>query len=327
MADSEEDAAVEASGPAYVPLAWAPLDANIVSGDIVCIWGSQASDVFVGLDTGGLCHLSNGIPLSGEVAPGTVVGSGWAADSQTIYATGASAWLAQGGVSSVGGLYQLGEDGFWKMTLDGTVFSVWGTSANDVYAGGPAGIMHSIDGGPFNIEASGVGSVVSVWGTASSDVYAAISGSGGGSILHSAGDGTWQTLFGPAPGVPWAIWSGRSGELYAAFAPVSSSDPTAYIVHSQPDGSWKMETVDTSFIQLVTLWGSGPSDVYAGGWHEDSSGKTGALFHSTGNGQWTAVPLPSTTYDVRAVWGSSANDVYVGAFDTEAGPVLLHGSR
>jgi len=324
-ADSPDapDAAETASPLVPITLTWREVNANIVEGDIASIWGTGADDVYVGTDMGGIYRLSDGIPSGKQVGSGVVVGAGWGADPENVYAAGASAWLAQAGLSSTGGLYRLGADGFWASIASGTFYAVWGSSSSDVYAAGPAGVVHSAAGGPFDIEPFDGGSVLSLWGNARGDIYATTAGPAG-AIFHSAGDGTWQVLT-TVTGGPWAIWSSGPGDVYAIVSPEASTDPPAYVLHTRPDGTWATEPVSTTATTLVTLWGSGPGDVYAGGWQDGASGRTGILYHSMGDGAWIPVPLPGSLYDVRSVWGSSAVDVYVGVFDLDDGPVLLHG--
>lgn len=163
-----------------------------------------------------------------------------------------------------------------------------------------------------------------MFGTGPTDVYAATS-SALGTIMHSAGDGNWQTVYSQSGSEAWALWSSGPGDVYAIVVPGGEANPPSDIVHYKGGPSWVIESVGQSSTTLVALWGSGPTDVYAGGWHLDSAGKGGDLFHSRGDGQWTRVALPGTPYDVRCVWGSSATDVYVGIYDAQDGPVLLHG--
>jgi len=304
-------------------LTWTALDANIVEGDIVSIWGTGAADVYVGTDMQSVYLITNGFSMWTGVSA-QVVGGGWGSDPQAVYAVGASAWLMQMGLSSGGGLFRYGGDGAWASVAAGGFYSVWGSSAADVYLAGDTGVLHSVDGGSFANESSAGGSILSVWGSGPADVYAATS-STLGTILHSAGDGDWQTVYTEAGVEAWAVWSSEPGDAYAIVVPTGVSNPPTHIVHSTKLQGWVSESVAPTPTTLVTLWGSGPNDVYAGGWHEDSAGRGGDLFHSTGDGRWTRVPLPGTPYDVRCVWGSSATNVYVGIFDAEEGAVLLQG--
>lgn len=318
--DSGPDDALADVPTIAVPLSWSAVNANIVDGDITAVWGASAADVYVGTDLGTIYHLSSGIPATQPVADGTVFGGGWGSDPQNVYAPGANAWLAQAGLSSAGGLYQLGADGFWYESDRGTYYTVWGSSSSDVYAAGPGGVFHSIAGGPFAQEASAGTNALAVAGSSATDVYATTTTA----VLHSAGDGNWQVVASPS-GLAWAVWTSGSGDAFALDSPASASGATGSVLHARAGSRWVHEPVSTTFTKLVTLWGSGPNDVYAGGWQQGATGKSGVLYHSAGDGQWSPVDLPGSLYDVRSVWGSSAFDVYVAVFDIDSGPVLLHG--
>jgi len=308
------------------PLSWTSVDEDIFQGDIVSVWGSSSTDVSVGTDSFAVVRIASGIAAP-TVFPDQVAGAGWGSDPQTAYVAGSSAWLAQMGLASGGGLFRYAANyaSDWTSVASGTFYSVWGSSPGDVYAAGDLGVFHAVDGGTFVGEGPDGGGALSLGGTGPTDIYAATS-MVAGTILHSTGDGNWQAVYTETGGEAWAVWSGEPGDAYAIVVPVGGGDnPPAHLVHLKAGQGWVTESVSDTPTTLVTLWGSSAGDVYAGGWHLDSAGKGGDLFHSTGDGQWTRVALPGTPYDVRCVWGSSASDVYVGLYDIENGPVLLHG--
>jgi hypothetical protein len=307
------------------PLTWTAVNANIIDGDLVSVWGTSATDLYVGTDQKSVYHLVHGSSTWTGLST-QVIGGGWGADVQTVYAAGASAWLSQMGVASGGGLFHYAADGLWISVASGTFYSVWGSSGSDVYAVGDQGVFHALDGGAFASEDAGGTNVLSVSGSGPGDVFIGTTGTVA-PLLHSSGDGNWAPAYPNTGEAAWAVWSSSPGDVYAIFAPLGTKDPPTRLVHSSPDGGWLDESVSSTPTTLVTLWGSSKSDVYAGGWHVDSSGKTGDLYHSTGTGQWTRVSLPGQPYDVRSVWGTGPSDVYVGAFDGSSGPVLLHGQR
>jgi len=318
--ETPDDDAQEAAPP---PLTWSAVSANIIEGDIVSIWGSGAANVYVGTDMQSVYLITNGSSMWTGV-PSQVVGGGWSGGAGSAYAVGASAWLAQTGMASAGGLFQYTGDQAWKEVTSGTLYSAWGSSPVDLYVVGDPGVMHSTDGATFVTESSAGTGALSVWGSGPDDVYMG-SSAATATILHSAGDGTWEQVYTEGGAEAWAVWSGEPGDAYAIVVPAGMANPPAHVVHASKGHGWTSEPVGDGTITLVALWGSGAGDVYAGGWHLDSAGKGGDLFHSTGDGRWTRVTLPGSPYDVRCVWGSSATDVYVGVFDTEDGPVLLHG--
>jgi hypothetical protein len=326
--DAGRDAAVEAS-TGSPSLTWTTVDVSLVEGDIVSVWGTSATDVYVGMDlAGSVYHLEAGVPVLDSLQT-TLVGGGWGSGPQDVFATGASAWLAKAGVGSNGGLFRSSGYDQWTSVASGVFDAVWGSSPTDVYAVGPGGVFHSTDaGGTFVQEhAAGTG-IVSVWGSSAADVYVTTT-STLGTILHSAGDGTWKAVYSEPGFEPWGLWGSGPGDVYALLSPDSTSTLTAHVVHlaAATGGSWTTEVVDWGATKLVALWGSGRGDVYVGGWNEDASGKNagGALYHSTGHADWTRVDLPGSVYQVRSIWGSRAADVYAGIVDAQSGAVLLHG--
>jgi hypothetical protein len=323
-AETSEDAGDGGDGGPG-PLTWTEIYANIVEGDIVSVWGTDAGNVYVGTDMQSAYLISTVGASTWTSVPTQVVGGGWASDALNVYAVGGSAWLSQMGQAASGGLYRYTGDVTWASVpsgASGTFYSVWGSSPGNVYLAGDEGILHSVDGGPFTSETDA--QALSVWGNGANDVYAGTSGAPG-SVLHSSGDGTWQAAYSTSAEV-WTVWSGAAGDAYALSVTPGGSNPPCVIVHTRHGQTWTPESAGSTPTTLVALWGSGPHDVYAGGWHVGADGREGDLFHSTGDGNWTRVTLPGNPWQVRSIWGTSAVNVYVGLYDTQDGNVLLHGA-
>ncbi len=319
--DANEEGA-DAAGDAMV---WSVVSTNL-QGDILTVWGSSDDDIFIGSDTPDVAELrSGGLVQSLVPGQGAIVGAGWGSSTQGAYAAGDSAWLEQAGKQAPGGLYQYTGSTVWQRIDSRAFYAVWGSSPDDVYAVGPAGVTHSIRGGSFVDETSAGTDVVSVWGSSATDVYVASTGDAG-AILHSGGDGGWSPVVAQRAGAVWMLWGSGAGDVYALASLPSSTAPFARILHSTADGGWNTESLGSASTTLVALAGSGKGDVYAGGW-QDGTPRLGVLLHSAGDGQWSAVDLPGQPYQVTALWCGGANDVYVGLFDAEGGPMVLHGQR
>jgi hypothetical protein len=321
--DDASDASEAGDAPgAPRPLTWSQSSADVGNGDVVSIWGSSDSDYYVGCDEHVVYAVHDRATRTTNI-PSLVVGAGWSSDPAHVYGAGASGWLAQAGTVSSGGVYQY-VDSTWSLLTDGMFYAVWGSSADDVYAAGASGIVHSRGGGTFVSESTV--SALGVWGSGSGDVYASTADPVD-TFLHSAGDGNWVPVHAQATGRAWAIWSSGPGDVYGVVSPVASGDPDAFVVHSTADGGWADESVGQPGSRLVAVWGSGPHDVYVAGWHAGTAGRIGDLFHSTGDGQWSRVELPGNLYEVTSVWGSGPDSVYVGVFDVDSGPLVLQGQR
>jgi hypothetical protein len=153
-------------------------------------------------------------------------------------------------------------------------------------------------------------------GTGPSDMYAASDDSW--VILHSIGDGTWQSI-GQPPACPTCygsgLWAAAPGELYAADGVTQAGIGHIYHEHF---GVWSVEATVAGYPK--GFWGSGPQDIYVTVLPYPVTGyQCSNLFHSMGNGTWTPLALPSKC--VYGVWGDSATDVYAGSSDG-----LLHWS-
>jgi hypothetical protein len=147
---TETDADVELAA-VPPPLTWTPVSANITEGDIVSIWGTSSADVYVGTDMSSVYHLRYGASRWSGFSS-SVAGGGWGGSPTSVYAVGASAWLARMGIGSAGGLYLYDGDQGWDSVAAGTFYGVWGSSPNDLYAVGTSGIVHATDGESFVAE-------------------------------------------------------------------------------------------------------------------------------------------------------------------------------
>jgi hypothetical protein len=177
--------------------------------------------------------------------------------------------------------------GQWSRMESGTAFSlysVWGSSASDVFTVGEpggsfeSGIFH-YDGQSWTRQATEQGVILySVWGLGAGDVFAVGSdplGANGydGAILHFDGS-AWSPM--PGPGV------------------------------ASSDGA-----VEVSF---YSVWGSSGTNVFAVG--ESNGGFSRALVARYDGAGWAEMPLPSRDNRVLTdVSGTSSEDVYaVGYF-------------
>jgi hypothetical protein len=317
-APSPAEAGVDRAAPP-APLAWSESGSSILF-DIIALWGSTDGAVYVGTDEG-IVYRVDPIGSTDDTTLSSVGGAGWGGDPKHVFAVGTSAWLKTGGS---GGLYDWTGEG-WNSLAAGPFNAVWASTGSDVYAGGSGGVVHAADGRTFMRETGIAGAVLGLGGSGATDIYATTS-SHDATILHSSGDGAWQSVFAQPTGSAWAVWSGASGEAYAVVSPTADGDPDAFVLHGS-GGAWMPESVGQAGSVLVAVWGSGPGDVYVAGWHAGAKGLVGDLFHSTGDGTWSRIDLPGEPYQVTSVWGSGPDSVYVGVFDVEGGPTLLRGQR
>jgi hypothetical protein len=207
--------------------------------------------------------------------------------------------------------------------------SLWGSSANDVWAAGAGGALWHWDGIWWEETPTGTDRRFhGVWGAHERDVWAVSSGA---VLRHCDGwrDGApiWTAEHGGWRAPVHAIWASGPGDLWIV-GPTMRSDrppplgnvpvPSAWHSEGMVDGKAPWRASDPGPFSFNAVWGSGPNDVWI-------AGEEGKLRHSRGwteaGAGWEAVPTPSVaTY--YGIWGSGPNDVWI----VGAAGVILHGS-
>ncbi len=219
---------------------------------------------------------------------------------------------------------------------DQSVDELWGTAADDVYAGVTSGAARW-DGTSWTVEDPGCACFSgnrTAWASAADDRYAAFNGK----IYHRDGSG-WSLAL--TTSYVNALWGSAPDDVFAATSQaILHFDGVTWTTQfaNAPSPSW--------------IWGTGPDDVYALGyqviWHFDGTawsslfdpdaredalaiapsgealavGPGGSIVRRDGDGWW---PMTSpTTADLHAVWTDGATAVAVG----DAGTVLrFDGTR
>jgi len=215
--------------------------------------------------------------------------------------------------------------------------SLWGSSANDVYAVGDGGTILHYDGSQWTIMSTGTKDIMyGVWGSAANDVYAVAVKA----ILHY--DGTdWTRLSFDIPGYLYGIWGTSSTDIFAV-------GEVGTILHYDGTDWYLMESNTRKPLQ--SIWGSSETDIFAVGyegtiihydgvsWSEMSSGTTQHLksvwgtsstnIYAVGDGgtivhydgiMWSSIQSGTTGY-LNDIWGSSENDIYIATLNGS----LLH---
>jgi hypothetical protein len=265
---------------------------------------------------------------------GDVLEDVWGADTGDVYAVGAGTIVHDWG------------DGTFKREHAHTTlqfYSVWGTSATDVYIGVAGGlVVHGTGAGSWTereiYEASGP--VYQAFGFAPDDMYLAT-----GSLFHGRLN-AWEEVADPPPA--GSVWGSSPTDLYTV-ATTTLDQPNVY--HSTGDGEWRSQATTGEYMRRV--FGLGATRVYALGSHSvwfsggDGSwrsvltlpddaplglwGRDGLVYVGTQNGklyatngeQWSAGQAIGTATGPRinGVWAKSHEDVYLA---TSSG--LYHGT-
>ncbi len=231
--------------------------------------------------------------------------------------TAALAWGAAGcgGSSSPGADAEqdaAGSAGGWQVELSelpGTLYSVWGTSSDDVWAVGAAGRIFHRDAQGWQSQNAPTGNVALWW----------VTGTPGGALWASGAQGV--VLHAPKAGDPWevvetntqatfyGIWAAPDADVaYAAggFLPPDdpappvllrieggAAAPVADLPQGMPDGE-----------AFFKVWGTAHDDVWVIGFR-------GSVLHFDGT-QWTLDVVPGPTRLVTIAGASPDDAVIVG---------------
>jgi hypothetical protein len=169
------------------------------------------------------------------------------------------------------------------------LYSVWGSSATDVYALGY--VEHAEDLGTFLVRYDG-----NIWSTLA---ILTDNSSTQGEPKNFYPHDIWSSspndvvLVGSNPDRGNAPVVHYDGQTWSAMAVLGLEDPT--------------ETGKT-FPFLLSVWGTSKSDLFAVGGFADGSGRPLAA-HYDGT-RWSTMPLPGDGYWLRGVTGVSGHDVY-----------------
>jgi len=187
------------------------------------------------------------------------------------------------------------------------IVDLWGSAANDVYAGGAWAHLVHWNGAKWENVSTPIGGancIWSVWGSGADDVYA---GGATGSLVHRGSTGFWvvvSTPMGTNDKDIYALWGSGKNDVYAG-------GQGGDLVHWNGTNWTHLSTTITTMgpNNILGIWGSGPNDVYAGG-------ASGRLVHWNGTG-WATDSLTGTNIEtnktaIQTIWGSGADDVYAG---------------
>ncbi|AKU94857.1 Type IV fimbrial biogenesis protein PilY1 [Labilithrix luteola] len=205
--------------------------------------------------------------------------------------------------------------------------SVWGSSANDVWAVGSAGAIVRWDGTQWSkIDSGRKETLRAVWGSSAHDIWIVAADN---VILHGNGFQSGTATFGLTGPLDPTDPTNRMGGVLNA---VWGSGPDAVFVGGDrtifigPDSMWRYRGPDSGTdsdwsaastfcreppcLAVNAIWGTSANDVWV-------AGPSGGMRHSkgpVGSGgaeEWSIVKSTLTQADLRALWGTSSDDVWV----------------
>lgn len=214
------------------------------------------------------------------------------------------------GISEVAGkLYAVGNQGTilvydhqqrWTSMESGTtafLTSVWGSSANNVFAVGGAGTILHFDGNNWSSMQSGTNVVLwHVWGSSPQNVYAVGSS---GTLLHFDGQ-TWTILSTETTNILRGIWGSSSNNVLAVGGKGT--------ILRYNGSSWsRMEAV--SRLDILDIWPTSPGKAFAACRVSRQISPHGVILELNDR-NWSQSKYMSDDFP-KAIWAHSADDVFV----------------
>lgn len=222
--------------------------------------------------------------------------------------TDATSTTAATGTSTPTTSGSTGEPDGWHIGLQldtdrGALLSVWGPSADEVYAVGgqqqsaseSTGVLYRYDGATWTEQTLPAGTPMLHWVFGVDDELWAVGRNG--AALRREGD-TWVSTPTGVETILWGVWGPSKDQLWTVGGDGVDDDP----VMLRWDGAaWTPVTLpDTGdSTGLFKIWGSGAQDVTA-------VGDRGLALHHDGDA-WTIQPTGDLA-DMISVWGRSAGE-------------------
>jgi len=177
------------------------------SGNVLGVWGSSATDVFIVCDNGEIWQRSGGSwSLNWTLTGGPPLTAIWGSSATNVYATDCAGNIF---------FYNGGSWSTNSLTSITTCFNtIWGDSANDIYAGGFAGAIAHYNGTAWNNQITGLGVTISVngiWGNSGTNVFAVGST---GTILNYDGTG-WASMVSNTTENIIDVWGSNADNVFA----------------------------------------------------------------------------------------------------------------
>ena len=298
------DGAVRVNGPGSYPLAieLTPQQGCSLQVELVGPAQGQVTSAPAGIDCGSKCTYGFGRnQVVGLIAATPELLGGWFTDTEAGACAGrvSCAITIGSGVTKVRAnfIHQsscassswCSEEGLPKSPS--TLYAVWGSGRDDVWAVGDAGTMVHGDGILWSaVPAVTPRALRSIWGSARNDVWAV---GDTGTILHFDG-AAWTAMYAPTSAWLTGIWGSARNDVWAV-------GDTGTILHF--DGTAWTPVASGTTQSLRAVWGSGSQDVWA-------VGDSGTIVR-WGGALWTPIAAAGLATSLYAVWGTGATNIWM----------------
>jgi hypothetical protein len=181
-----------------------------------------------------------------------------------------------------------------------SLFAIWGTGPNDMWAGGERTMMYNNGTRWVVVPGDWEGGIVDIGGSSSDDVWAV-----GPQLLRHFDGRRWSKVTPPVNENFSGVWASSPNDVYV------TGGAFGWVLH------WDGAAWDTVFSpapgrRFGDAWGTGPNDVWvtAHRSRRNSNVEDGTIYHWNG-AQWDSTSI--TGAGPRGIWGSSASDIHVAA--------------
>jgi hypothetical protein len=182
---------------------------------------------------------------------------------------------------------------------EGPFAGIWGSSPDDIYAGGINGRMIHWDGSKWAIQNAkplAGEHITGVWGSGPNDVYASVNAN---VLFHTTGDGTWEHI-GFSGSISFSdIWGTGPNNVYAVGG--------GGVYHFAGSGAWTLTRLGDDY-GIDKIWGVGEAEL----WAESYYGQVTHYVDGKQTGQPVGGQYGKFTMDsFYDVWASGPSDIYV----------------
>jgi hypothetical protein len=263
---------------------WREMDTGMTNSEVFYhlrgIWGTSSTDVFVVGSYGTILHYDGNQWTTMNSGISTINLEGiWGTSSTDVFAVGRNGTILH---------YDGNQWTAMNSGISSPLLSVWGSSSNDVFAGGDGGILH-YDGQQWTSMAGVTSVVINIEGTSSMDVFAI---NNIDSILHYNGQQWIPIQLGGSMSAMTDLWVSSSTDVFVV-------GTKGKILHY--DGSNWTTMNSGTFVDLTSIWGTSSTNIFAVGWD-------GTILHYDGS-QWSTLnTMPYSPFN--RIWGTSSTDMF-----------------
>jgi len=187
----------------------------------------------------------------------------------------------------------------WTIVPSGTsetLYGIWGSAANDIWAVGAGGTILHWDGKTWTRADSATGETFrAVWGSSSTNVFTVGSTS---TIRHWDGS-TWSGMTDTTSLDLYGVWGDAANSVFTAGNMLS-------IFHWNGH-EWEYWDIQLTTDSFYSVWGTSYNNVYL-------VGDSGRVHHYNGS-SWNDIDIGAGAVTLNAVWGTSASDIYIAGND------------